>query len=83
MFSEIYYPHGWKATIDGTPAEHFRVNYMLRAMNVPAGKHQIHFVFDPDSVRKGDTIAVSFCVLMYLLVLGIIAAALWKRFKKA
>jgi hypothetical protein len=56
---------------------------MLRAMNVPAGVHKIHFIFDPDSVRKGDTIAVSFCVLMYLLVLGIIAAALWKRFKKA
>ena len=83
VFSEIYYPHGWKASIDGEPAEHFRVNYMLRAMNVPAGVHKIHFIFDPDSVRKGDTIAVSFCVLMYLLVLGIIAAALWKRFKKA
>ena len=83
VFSEIYYPHGWKASIDGTPADHFRVNYLLRAMNVPAGKHSIHFVFDPDSVRKGDTIAVAFCILMYLISLGIIAAALWKRFKKA
>ena len=83
VFSEIYYPHGWKASIDGAPADHFRVNYLLRAMNVPAGKHSIHFVFDPDSVRKGDTIAVAFCILMYLISLGIIAAALWKRFKKA
>ena len=83
VFSEIYYPHGWKATIDGQSADHFRVNYMLRAMNVPAGQHKIHFVFDPDSVRKGDTIAVIFCILMYLITFGIIAAALVKRFKKA
>ena len=83
VFSEIYYPHGWKATIDGVPADHFRVNYMLRAMNVPAGQHHIRFVFDPDSVRKGDTIAIIFCILMYLITLGIIAGALWKRFRKA
>lgn len=83
VFSEIYYPHGWKATLDGEPADHFRVNYMLRAMNVPAGQHQIHFFFDPDSVRKGDTIATVFCILMYLLALGIIAGALWKCFRKA
>ncbi|MBR1576413.1 MAG: hypothetical protein IJ654_08205 [Bacteroidales bacterium] len=83
VFSEIYYPHGWKATLDGQNVDHYRVNYMLRAMDVPAGSHHIHFVFDPDSVRKGDTIAVIFCALMYLLVLGIIAAAVWRRFKKA
>ena len=83
VFSEIYYPHGWKASIDGSPADHFRVNYLLRAMNVPAGQHKIHFVFDPDSVRKGDTIAIIFCILMYLITFGIIAAALVKRFKKA
>ena len=65
------------------PADHFRVNYMLRAMNVPAGQHHIRFVFDPDSVRKGDTIAIIFCILMYLVTLGIVAGALWKRFKKA
>ena len=82
VFSEIYYPHGWKATIDGEPAEHFRVNYTLRAMNVPAGMHRIHFVFDPDSVRKGDTIGVIFTILMYLLSLGVIAAAVWKLFRK-
>ena len=52
-------------------------------MNVPAGQHKIHFVFDPDSVRKGDTIAIIFCILMYLITFGIIAAALVKRFKKA
>ena len=83
VFSEIYYPHGWKATIDGQKADHFRVDYMLRAMNVPAGQHKIHFVFDPDSIRKGDTIALIFCFLMYLITLGVIVAAAWKRFKKA
>ena len=83
VFSEIYYPHGWKATIDGEPAEHFRANYTLRAMNVPAGIHKIHFAFDPDSVRKGDTIGVIFTILMYLLSLGIIAVAIVSRCKKA
>lgn len=82
VFSEIYYPHGWKATIDGESAEHFRVNYMLRAMNVPAGQHRIRFVFDPDSVRKGDAIATVFCVLMYLIVLGVIVAGVWSFFRK-
>ena len=82
VFSEIYYPHGWKASIDGEPAPYFRANYMLRAMNVPAGQHTIHFVFDPDSVRKGDNLALFFCILMYLAAGGILAAALWKLFKK-
>ena len=74
VFSEIYYPHGWKASIDGTPAEHFRVNYLLRALNVPEGSHHITFIFDPDSVRKGDRIATVCVVVMYLLIL---AAAAW------
>ena len=73
VFSEIYYPHGWKATIDGEPADHFRADYVLRAMNVPAGSHHIRFVFDPDCVRKGDTLALVFIILMYLLLAGGIA----------
>ena len=83
VFSEIYYPYGWKATIDGTPQPHFRANYTLRAMNVPAGEHTIHFEFAPDSVRKGDTIATIFIVLMYLLTAGIIVLEVRKCRKTA
>lgn len=83
VFSEIYYPYGWKATIDGIPAEHFRANYMLRAMNVPAGKHEIRFTFDPDSVRKGDSIAVVCTCLIYLLTIVGIAASVWRRRKSS
>jgi len=83
VFSEIYYPYGWHAAIDGKPAGHFRVNYILRALNVPAGHHEISFDFDPESVRKGDRIAVLCCILMYLIVAGCIACGVWTRRKKS
>ena len=70
VFSEIYYPYGWKASIDGAPVDHYRVNYMLRALNVPAGEHLIHFEFAPDSVRKGDIIATICILIMYAVILG-------------
>lgn len=81
-FSEIYYPYGWKATIDGVPAEHFRANYILRAINVPEGEHLISFEFDPDSVRRGDAIATVCIILMYCLTAAIIASALIRHFRK-
>lgn len=81
VFSEIYYPYGWKATIDGQKAEHFRVNYLLRALNVPEGSHHITFIFDPDSVRKGDRIATICVVLMYLLILSAAGWGLYRHFK--
>lgn len=68
VFSEIYYPYGWKATIDGKEAELFRVNYMLRAINVPSGDHKIVMIFDPDSVRKGNILSLS-CFAVFLLSL--------------
>jgi hypothetical protein len=70
VFSEIYYPYGWKAYIDGKFAEHFRVNYMLRALNVPAGKHHIRFEFRPDSIRKGDTLALVCMGVLFFTILG-------------
>ena len=81
VFSEIYYPYGWKATIDDEPADLFRVNYMLRALNVPAGEHKIVMVFDPDSVRKGDAVAISCIAILFLTMLGTIGYYIYRRKK--
>ena len=78
VFSEIYYP-GWTATIDGQPADHFRVDYMLRALNVPAGHHQIHFEFAPDSVRRGDTLSMVCIIILYAATLLVVLSALLGR----
>ncbi|MBQ7640612.1 MAG: hypothetical protein IJS91_06470 [Bacteroidales bacterium] len=83
VFSEIYYPYGWKVTIDGVPAEHFRADYTLRALHIPAGDHAIHFEFAPDSVRKGDTLAIVCILAMYLIILGLIGINVYKRIKTA
>lgn len=83
VLSEIYYPFGWKATIDDEPVEHFRVNYMLRALNVPAGKHHIVFHFDPDSIRKGNMLSLACIIVFYLTAAaGIVYAVLRYRKRK-
>ena len=82
VFSEIYYPYGWKASIDGEPVEHFRANYTLRALNVPAGHHNINFTFDPESVRKGDTLASICVILMYLLAIAAAAFGIVKLIRR-
>lgn len=82
VFSEIYYPYGWKVTIDGQPTELFRVNYMLRAMNVPAGEHTIVMVFDPDIVRTGDNVAISCIIVLFLTILGALGNYIYSRKKK-
>lgn len=82
VFSEIYYPYGWKATIDEKPTEHYRVDYMLRALNVPAGNHNIRFVFDPDSVRKGDTISIVCVCLMYAILFALAATGIYQLFRR-
>ena len=66
VFSEIYYP-GWQAYIDGVEAPHGRADYILRAMNVPAGKHTVEFKFDPKSLHTTETIA--------FIALGLLAVA--------
>ncbi|MBT9907347.1 YfhO family protein [Bacteroides fragilis] len=68
VFSEIYYP-GWTATIDGKPADIARADYILRAMNVPAGKHTIEMRFDPQSLHITEGIAYG---AMALLLVGVI-----------
>lgn len=71
VFSEIFYNKGWKATIDGAPAEHFRADYVLRAMRVPGGQHSIEFVFEPDSYKTGEMIGLIGSILLFLAIAGV------------
>ncbi len=82
VFSEIYFPWGWNVTIDGQPAELGRVNYVLRALAVPAGTHTIEMVFDPKSLHTTTSIAYVSIILIYLGCGGAVAYALCKRRRK-
>lgn len=82
VFSEIYYPVGWQAYLNGEKADHVRVNYVLRGMELPAGEHTIEFRFDSASYRIGNTIMW----ISNLLLLGMILAGLglaFTRYRKA
>ena len=57
VFSEIYYPHGWKATVDGIETPIARTDYVLRAIYVPAGNHEVIMSFEPTSIQVTETIA--------------------------
>ncbi len=81
VFSEMYYPYGWKATIDGKEVPIYRVNYALRAMVVPAGQHRIDFVFEPAIVQTGSklTLAGGILLLLWSIAGGVIAVKRKKR----
>lgn len=70
VFSEMYYPYGWNAYVDGKKAEILRADYVLRALSLPAGKHIVEFKFEPQVVRTGGNIALGSSVLMLLLAVG-------------
>jgi hypothetical protein len=70
VFSEMYYKNGWTATIDGKESPIYNVNYVLRGLQVPAGKHTIEFKFEPEVIKTGSTIALMSSIGMILLVIG-------------
>lgn len=70
VFSEVYYPQGWNAYINGEQAEYIRANYVLRAIPVPAGIHKIEFKFEPKVVQTGSTISLVSSILLFLLIIG-------------
>lgn len=82
VFSEIYYPRGWQAYIDGEPAGHFRVNYVLRAMIIPEGEHTITFEFKPDAYYTGRKVSIASSALLIILLLASLAIEGRKALKK-
>lgn len=70
VFSEIYYPEGWVATIDGKESNILRANYILRALEIPAGKHSIEFTFKPRAYTIGNKITTASSWLVLIILLG-------------
>ncbi|MFK7060087.1 YfhO family protein [Flavobacterium oreochromis] len=70
VFSEMYYGKGWNAYIDGKLVDHYRVDYTLRGLPIPAGKHSIEFKFEPQVVKTGSIIALISFILMLGLIIG-------------
>ncbi len=83
-FSEIYYNEekGWHAYLDGNSVPHFRANYVLRAMNIPAGVHKIEFRFEPKSYITGNKIAYAGSFLLFVFAFGIIGFAGYSKLKE-
>jgi uncharacterized membrane protein YfhO len=79
VFSEIYYPAGWKCFVDGIETPYFRANYVLRAMIAPAGEHEIRFSFEPESYIIGNKVSLTGSFLLILLIGVYFASELIKK----
>ncbi|TVR39504.1 MAG: hypothetical protein EA394_09500 [Bacteroidia bacterium] len=77
LFSEIYYPDGWEVTLNGNPVDHFRANYLLRAMVLPPGEYTLEFRFRPAPYYTGRYISLSFSVILVIAIMGFV----WMRIK--
>lgn len=78
VLSEIYYP-GWTCTIDGEPTDIARANYVLRAIKMPAGEHEVIMTFDPQTVHITETIAYSALALLALMLIALLAFSLYRK----
>ena len=79
VFSEIYYPEGWIATVDGKESEIIRVNFVLRALEIPAGKHTVEFKFAPKAYTVGNKVTTASSWILVLLLIGSIGWSLRKE----
>lgn len=78
VMSEIYYEKGWQAYLDGKPVPHGRVNYLLRGMEVPAGKHEVKFEFRPESYYTGEVLALTGSILT-VIGIGVCAFLMYRQ----
>ncbi len=81
VFSEIYYPAGWKCYVDNKETSYFRADYVLRSMVVPGGDHEIKFVFRPSSYFTGNKVSLASSLLLILLTAGYIVSSRVKKSK--
>jgi len=81
VFSEIYYPKGWNAYVDGQLTPHFRADYVLRAMVLPAGEHKLQFRFEPSVYVVGEKISLISSIILILLIV-ILAALEFRKLRK-
>ncbi len=70
VFSEVYYPFGWNAYIDGKKVDYCKADYVLRGLSIPPGQHNIKFIFEPASYKRGIKIAYIASYLILILFLG-------------
>ena len=82
VFSEVYYPKGWNAYVDGKVVPHFRANYVLRAMVLPAGDHKLLFKFEPTVYVTGEIISLISSLILIAFIL-IMAAREFMKVRKS
>jgi len=81
VFSEVYYPQGWKLYIDGEETDLFRANYILRAATIPAGEHEIEMKFKPKSYYMGNKISGYGSIILILFIIGVIGFEVYRWYK--
>ena len=84
VFSEIFYDgkKGWKAYLDDKQVPHFRADYVLRAMALPAGAHKVEFRFEPESILLGNKISYAGSFILFAFVLGTLGFAAYRKAKE-
>jgi hypothetical protein len=82
VFSEIYYPAGWRCYIDGNESSHFRTNYVLRGMVLPSGSHSVKFTFKPSSYYTGNKVSFASSLILILLTAGYFGAYYFRKHKQ-
>jgi hypothetical protein len=79
VFSEIFYDKGWNAYIDGVKTDHFRVNYVLRALNIPKGIHKVEFKFEPKVYFVGENISLASSLVLFILLLVVLYNEFYRK----